>query len=67
MHERYHIRRGDHIVRILAFGALCVHWFNPLVWVAFIQSGKDMEDVVRMYSSEVEYSEENMDAILKNL
>ena len=34
---------------------------------AMVQSGKDMEDVVRMYSSEVEYSEENMDAILKNL
>ncbi len=43
MHERHHIRRGDHIVRILAFLAVCVHWFNPLVWVAFIQSGKDME------------------------
>ncbi|NLT40146.1 MAG: hypothetical protein GXX89_06755 [Clostridiales bacterium] len=43
LHERQHIRRGDHITRILAFAALCVHWFNPLVWLAFVISGNDME------------------------
>ena len=43
LHEQYHIRRLDHIVKALAFVALCIHWFNPLVWVAFILSGKDME------------------------
>ena len=43
MHERHHIRRGDHITRALAFFALCLHWFNPLVWIAFILSGRDME------------------------
>ena len=42
-HERYHIRRKDHIIKLLAYTALCVHWFNPLVWVAFAMSGKDME------------------------
>lgn len=42
-HERHHIRRGDHIVKLLAYGALCVHWFNPLVWAAFLLAGKDME------------------------
>ena len=42
-HEQYHIRRGDHIIKILAFAALCVHWFNPLVWLAFVLAGKDME------------------------
>ena len=42
-HEQHHIRRGDHIVKALAFLALAIHWFNPLVWVAFICSGKDME------------------------
>lgn len=26
-----------------AFAALCLHWFNPLVWQAFASSGKDME------------------------
>ncbi len=29
LHERSHIRRGDHIVKVLAFLALAVHWFNP--------------------------------------
>jgi len=43
LHEQTHIRRLDHIVRLVAFLALVVHWFNPLVWVAFILSGKDME------------------------
>lgn len=42
-HEQHHISRFDHIVKPLAFAALCVHWFNPLVWCAFILAGKDME------------------------
>lgn len=43
LHEQHHIRRGDHWWKALAFLALCLHWFNPLVWVAFIMAGKDME------------------------
>ena len=43
LHERTHIRRGDHVLRIVAFAALCLHWFNPLVWLAFFLSGRDME------------------------
>lgn len=42
-HERHHIRRCDHILKLLAYFALCVHWFNPLVWAAFCLAGKDME------------------------
>lgn len=42
-HERHHIRRCDHFIKWLAYIALCVHWFNPLVWAAFILAGKDME------------------------
>ena len=42
-HEQHHIRRGDHIIKLLAYLALCIHWFNPLVWLAFILAGKDME------------------------
>ena len=43
MHEQHHIRRFDHIIKALAFFALCIHWFNPLVWIAFIMAGRDME------------------------
>lgn len=43
LHEKIHIRRGDHIFRLLAYLALCLHWFNPLVWLAFSLSGHDME------------------------
>lgn len=42
-HEQQHIRRGDPILRTVAFAALCLHWFNPLVWLAFRLSGRDME------------------------
>ena len=42
-HERAHIRRGDPALRLLAWAALCLHWFNPLVWLAFALSGRDME------------------------
>ena len=42
-HERTHIKRLDHITRILGFIALSLHWFNPFVWLAFVLSGKDME------------------------
>ncbi|MEG1541913.1 MAG: M56 family metallopeptidase, partial [Oscillospiraceae bacterium] len=42
-HELCHIRRFDHVTRILGFAALTLHWFNPLAWLAFIVSGKDME------------------------
>lgn len=57
-HERCHIKRMDHVLRLLAYLALCLHWFNPLVWVAFILSGKDMEmscdeAVLRMYGTRV--------------
>lgn len=43
LHEQIHIRRGDHIVKLVSFFALCLHWFNPLVWLAFFLIGKDME------------------------
>ena len=43
LHEQHHIKRGDHIIKALAFLALSIHWFNPLVWVAFVYANKDME------------------------
>lgn len=43
LHEQIHIRRGDPIWRALGYLALCIHWFNPLVWAAFFLSGRDME------------------------
>lgn len=42
-HERYHIHRFDMLWKLLGYLALCLHWFNPLVWVAFVLAGKDME------------------------
>ena len=43
LHEQHHIKRRDHIWKALAFLALCLHWFNPLAWLAFVLAGRDME------------------------
>ena len=43
LHEQHHICRFDHIIKVLAFLALTIHWFNPLVWIAFVLACKDME------------------------
>lgn len=42
-HECMHLRRRDHLVKPLAYALLCLHWFNPLVWLAFAMLGRDME------------------------
>lgn len=43
IHELVHIKRFDNISRLLAILALCIHWFNPLVWLCFFFYQKDME------------------------
>jgi beta-lactamase regulating signal transducer with metallopeptidase domain len=42
-HEQAHIQRFDHIIKPFAFLVLSIHWFNPLVWIAFVLMGTDME------------------------
>ena len=42
-HETYHIRRGDPIVRLLAFVLLTFYWINPFVWIAYFLMIRDME------------------------
>ncbi len=42
-HERMHIKHCDHIVRLLMMVAICLHWWNPLVWVAMNLMKRDME------------------------
>jgi hypothetical protein len=43
----WHLRRKDHLIKVLGFAVLLVHWFNPLVWLAFALLGKDMEIELR--------------------
>ena len=43
LHEQLHIRHGDPVVKTLFWLAVCIHWFNPLVWLAFFLCGRDME------------------------
>lgn len=42
-HELAHIRRLDILKKMLLVAALCLHWFNPLVWVMYLLFNRDME------------------------
>ncbi|MCQ2432820.1 MAG: M56 family metallopeptidase [Clostridia bacterium] len=42
-HEEAHIRRKDHWWKLLGFFLLTLHWFNPLIWLAYILFCRDME------------------------
>ena len=43
LHEQHHIKRFDHIFKLLAFIALSLHWFNPVIWLAYEFAMQDME------------------------
>lgn len=42
-HEREHIRHGDHIWKLLFYVILIIHWYNPLMWVAYKKFSDDLE------------------------
>ncbi|MDE7231397.1 MAG: M56 family metallopeptidase [Oscillospiraceae bacterium] len=43
MHEMTHIRRFDMLRKIAAAAVLCLHWFNPVVWLLFLLYNRDIE------------------------
>lgn len=43
LHEQAHIRRRDYLTKLLAYLALCVHWFNPVLWLSYHLFGRDVE------------------------
>lgn len=42
-HEKSHVKNFDNITKLVAFGLMAIHWFNPLVWVCFKLVSKDIE------------------------
>lgn len=42
-HERAHLARRDHWWKVLGYLVLALHWFNPLVWAAYILFCRDIE------------------------
>ena len=56
-HEQTHIKYADHIIKAIGFVVLCVHWFNPLVWVSYFLLCKDIElacdeSVIKKYDAD---------------
>lgn len=43
LHEKTHIRYHDQITKMICLAALGIHWFNPLVWAAYILFSRDLE------------------------
>jgi len=43
IHELVHIRRFDTLMKLLLVAAVCVHWFNPLVWGMYVLANRDIE------------------------
>ncbi|MCH5269319.1 MAG: hypothetical protein J1E83_01090 [Lachnospiraceae bacterium] len=42
-HEYVHIRRFDAVTKLVLTAALCVHWFNPAVWLMYVLANRDIE------------------------
>lgn len=42
-HEEIHRKRYDHLFKLLAYGIVMIHWFNPIVWIGFFFFVRDME------------------------
>lgn len=42
-HEYVHIRRFDTVVKLILILTVCIHWFNPIVWVMYILANRDVE------------------------
>lgn len=68
LHEMAHIKRKDHIIKPIAYLLLCINWYNPLVWIAYIMLCRDIESacdqkvIKNMNSDErVEYSQSLLD------
>ena len=56
-HEQTHIKYADHIIKAIGFVVLCVHWFNPLVWISYFLLCKDIElacdeSVIKKYDAD---------------
>lgn len=57
-HEYVHIRRLDMLTKLIMIAAVCIHWFNPLVWVMYILFNRDLElscdeTVVRRFGMDI--------------
>ena len=48
-HEKTHLKRLDHLWKPLGFLVLTVHWFNPLVWIAYALLCRDIEGACDEY------------------
>lgn len=42
-HELVHIRRWDPLWKLVLTVTVCVHWFNPLVWLLYVLANRDLE------------------------
>ena len=56
-HEKMHIKRKDGLFKMFAYMVCLIHWFNPVIWMAYFFFGSDLEkacdeEVIRTMSRE---------------
>ncbi|MCM1266612.1 MAG: M56 family metallopeptidase [Bacteroidales bacterium] len=57
-HEYIHIRRFDAVTKFMLAAALCIHWFNPAVWIMYVLANRDLElscdeAVIRLFGGHI--------------
>ncbi|MCI5773018.1 MAG: M56 family metallopeptidase [Erysipelotrichaceae bacterium] len=57
-HEFIHIKRFDSLTKVLFILGLCVHWFNPFVWLMYVVANQDIElscdeKVIKYFGEEI--------------
>lgn len=68
-HEQMHMRRHDPLVKLAGYLLLAVYWFQPLLWLAYVLLGRDIElacdeKVIRGYGKDTRSKRSYMDALL---
>lgn len=67
-HEKAHIKRKDHISKLVVYCLLCIYWFNPVLWIGYYFFRKDVElacDEAVIANQDEEYRRNYAEALLK--
>ena len=43
IHELVHIKHFDNLLKLISSFILCIHWYNPIVWLSYILMQRDIE------------------------
>ncbi|RXI38167.1 hypothetical protein DP129_12540 [Clostridium tetani] len=61
VHELIHIKRQDNILKLIWFIVVCIHWFNPVIWLSAKLFNEDMElscdeNVIKVWGNDIRHN-----------